>query len=69
MSRKYDIIHELELEHEVELDPNSDAGVNGLCNDDACPRSECSCWSRFETAINAELVETNLSIRGLNERQ
>lgn len=55
MTRKEQIINELEKVHGVELDANFDAGANGLCEDIHCPNPECSCWQEFTQEIQSQL--------------
>jgi hypothetical protein len=53
MSKKQDIIHDLEMEYGVELDSNFDPGV--LCDGDSCRHDECSCWESFTEAVENQL--------------
>lgn len=53
---RYDsIVEEEEKDAGIELDPNFDAGVDGLCNGDNCRHSECECWDNFRLAVRSQL--------------
>jgi hypothetical protein len=53
---RIDIITELEAEYEREVDPNFDAGVNELCDGEACRHgSECDCHNSFVAAVREHL--------------
>lgn len=55
MTRREQIIQEREEFYGMELGVDFDAGVNGLCDGESCRHPECSCFSAFEIAVDAEL--------------
>lgn len=55
MSKRDNIIKDLEDDFNDELDANFDAGVNDLCNGDNCRSEECICYENFEFAVREQL--------------
>jgi hypothetical protein len=69
---RIDIITELEAEYEREVDPNFDAGVNELCDGEACRHgSECDCHNSFVAAVreHLETVEDSDLVFSVDYRQ
>lgn len=53
MSRRDNIIAELEEDYGAELDSNFDLSI--LCDGDTCRHSGCECWDEFRNAVENHL--------------
>ncbi len=53
MSKRDNIIDDLEKEYGVELDPNFDPSI--LCDGETCRSDECDCWDDFRKAVEVQL--------------
>lgn len=55
MTRKDQIIKELETIHGIELDNNFD--TDRLCDSETCRNSECFCWSDLRNSVESQLED------------